>query len=350
MTTNKKILLVAPSWLGDMVMSQALVQHLIEQSPGSEIHLLAPSATQALAERMPGVFTSVTSPFAHGELNLPARFALARELKKQQFEQAIILPNSFKSALVPWRAGIKNRTGWKGEFRYGLINDLRILDKAAIPLMVNRFCALAFPATQGLVQSHKQPRLTISASNLDRLRTRFSLALEHPVIAFCPGAAYGPSKQWPAEYFSMLASACLKAGYSVWLLGSGSDVEISREIERGTDAALPEKPNKIINLCGETGLLDVVDLIAAAAVAVSNDSGLMHVACAVGTPVVSIYGSTTPAFTPPLSENVRVLQSDISCRPCFARVCPLGHLECLRSLVPLQAFDAVNSLLAENKA
>jgi heptosyltransferase-2 len=350
--TENKILMVAPSWLGDMVMSQALVQQLIEQSPHCEIHVLAPPATQALAERMPGVFSSVTSPFAHGELNLPARFALAREIKKQQFEQAIILPNSFKSAIVPWCAGIKKRTGWKGEFRYGLINDLRVLDKAAIPLMVDRFYALGLPALQiigqSFARSKKRPRLTSSASNFDQLRTRFSLSLEFPVIAFCPGAEYGPSKQWPAEYFSTLASGCMDAGYDVWLLGSRGDMAISQEIENRLGSVLSGKPKKFINLCGQTSLLDAVDLIDAADVAVSNDSGLMHIACAVDTPVVSIYGSTTPEFTPPLSENVRVLQSDISCRPCFERVCPLGHMECLRSLTPQLAVGAVNSLLAEN--
>jgi len=339
---TEKTLIVAPSWLGDMVMSQVLVQELVEQSPQGEVHVLAPPATFAIAARMPGVVSAISSPFVHGALNLLARFTLAKQLSSQGFQQAIVLPNSFKSALIPWRAGIKKRTGWKGEHRYGLINDLRVLDKAAVPLMVNRFYVLAFPFTEISLQTDKQPRLTTDAENFDLLRNKLSLSVDKPIVALCPGAEYGPSKQWPAGHFSTLADACLDAGFTVWILGSKGDSAISRDIIDAMDA-----PARVVDLCGKTSLVDAVDLIHAADIVVSNDSGLMHVACAVDTPVVCIYGSTTPNFTPPLGKKVRILQTSISCRPCFERVCPLGHLKCLQGLSPKIAMNALCGLLAE---
>ena len=341
----EKTLVVAPSWLGDMVMSHVLIQQLVEQSPQAEIHVLAPPATLAVAARMPGVVSSISSPFAHGSLKLLARFALAKQLGKQGFQQAIVLPNSFKSALIPWRAGIKKRTAWKGEHRYGLINDLRVLDKSAIPLMVNRFYALAFPSAEEVLQTDKRPRLLTDAVNLEQLRSRFSLRTDKIIVALCPGAEYGPSKQWPARNFSDLASACLDAGYGVWILGSQNDSAITHDIIAAMDAS---SATRVVNLTGKTSLVDAVDLIHAADLVVSNDSGLMHVACAVDTPVVCIYGSTTPEFTPPLSDKVRVLQTTLTCRPCFKRVCPLGHLDCLNSISPEMVMDALRSLLVED--
>jgi len=343
---TEKILVVAPSWLGDMVMSQVLIQQLLESSPQAQIHVLAPSATLAIATRMPGVVAAIPSPFAHGKLNLRGRFALAKQIKRQGFDQAIILPNSFKSALIPWRAGINKRTAWRGEHRYGLVNDLRVLDKTAIPLMVNRFYALAFPFTRKYLHTDKHPRLTTDVENLKKLRAKFLLDADKTIVALCPGAEYGPSKQWPAGHFSSLALACMNAGYGVWILGSKGDSAISEDIMAGMDA---DSSAQIVNLTGKTSLEDVVDLLRAADIVVSNDSGLMHVTCAVDTPVVCVYGSTTPEFTPPLSKRARILQTSISCRPCFKRECPLGHLQCLTNLSPGLVMESLDSLLTEDK-
>ncbi len=298
---------------------------------GAELCVVAPPATVPLAERMPGVSTSHTLDVGHGELGLRRRWRLGRKLRDSAFDQAIVLPNSLKSALVPCFAGVPRRTGWLGESRYGFLNDHRRLDPDRYPLMVERFLALGLPPEAALDEP-AAPVLTASPERAATLIAELDLDAAN-VTALCPGAEFGPAKRWPAEHYAAVARHELERGRAVWLMGSPGDAEACAAIE-----ALAPGVN---NLAGRTRLLDAVDLLARVARVVCNDSGLMHVACALERPVVAVFGSTSPAFTPPLGDRAQALQLNLDCSPCFARECPLGHLNCLKTLEPGRVIEAL---------
>lgn len=331
--TAERILLVAPAWVGDMVMAHCLVQLLAARQPGAQIHVLAPPATAPLAGRMTGVAASHLLEVGHGGLQWAQRRAAARALAPLGFHRAIVLPNTLKSALVPWWAGIRKRTGWHGESRYGLLNDRRRLDPARYPLMIERFMALALPPGEPLAAPYPEPRLDVDPGNRARLIEELELDTGGGVLALCPGAEFGPAKRWPAGHYARVANHAADQGRQVWLLGSPADVEIAAAIRRLAPRA--------VNLAGRTRLVDAVDLLSAADAVVSNDSGLMHIAGAVGVPVVAVFGSTSPEFTPPLGAAARVVRQPLPCSPCFQRQCPLGHLRCLEELVPERVVEAL---------
>ena len=335
----KKILIIAPAWIGDAVMAQPLYRRLHERHPGLTLDILAPSWTRAVHARMPEVNETLDNPFGHGELKLGTRWKLARELKQRGYDQAIVLPNSLKSALVPFFAGIPSRRGFVGEMRYGLLNDARKLDAHSLPKMVERFAALAEDADHAIQRPIPYPRLTVDSSARDTARQELGLNSNRPMIAFCPGAEYGPAKRWPAAHMATLARDLLLEGKQVWLFGSAKDTEVSAEIVSLAPGA--------INLCGRTSLGAAIDLLSLAAAVVTNDSGLMHVAAALDRPIAAIYGSSSPSFTPPLSDQAKIITLDLECSPCFKRTCPLGHLKCLNDLGPERVKTALTTLVPE---
>jgi len=327
-----KILIVAPAWVGDMVMAHSLVG-LLQESADVTVDMLAPPATEPLARRMTGVTGTHTLAVGHGELGWQLRRESARVIARSDYDQAIVLPNSFKSALIPYWAGIGRRTGWTGESRFVVLNDRRTLDPARYPLMIERFMALGLSPDAALEKPYPLPRLEADPDRSQALRGEHQLAGEG-VTVLCPGAEFGPAKRWPTEHYAALARHETGQGRQVWLLGSSGDGEICREIEG-------QVPGGVVNLAGRTTLLDAVDLIALADRVVCNDSGLMHVACAVGTEVVAIFGSTSPDFTPPLGRAAQVVRNTLPCSPCFERECPLGHLKCLKELIPTQVIEVL---------
>ena len=322
MTTTKiRILVVGPAWVGDMVMAQSLFITLKQQDPSCIIDVVAPAWSVPLLQRMPEVNEAIELPVTHKQLKLLTRYRLGKKLRANKYDRAIVTPRSFKSALVPFFARAVQRTGYRGEMRYGLLNDIRPLDKSALTQTVQRQVALALPAKSHLPPATPYPILKIDKENQQRLVEKLSLKTDKPVIGLMPGAEYGPAKQWPVEYYAELAKKLVANGKYVWVFGSEKEVPIGQTIARTN--------NGILNLCGKTTLVDVVDLIALSETVVSNDSGLMHVACATGRDVIAIYGSTDPTYTPPLSDNVQILYKGLSCSPCFKRECPLGHTNCL---------------------
>jgi len=329
-----KILIVAPAWVGDMVMAHCLVRVLRSAHPDCEIHMLAPPAVEPLAQRMPGVATSHVFPLAHGELALNKRRAVAREMRGHEFAQAIVLPNSFKSALVPFWARIPRRTGWSGEVRFGVLNDRRVLRKSHLPLMIERFMALGLESGQMLDKPYPLPQLQADAANAASLVSQHDLDCSAGVSVICPGAEFGPSKRWPAEHFAAVARHAVGLGRQVWLIGSPNDASICGEIESLVPAG-------VVNLSGKTRLVDALDLIGLSDSVVTNDSGLMHVACALERTVIAVFGSTSPDFTPPLGPRASVLREPIECSPCFQRECPLGHQRCLRDLRPERVVEVM---------
>ncbi|MGE8356203.1 MAG: lipopolysaccharide heptosyltransferase II [Microvirgula sp.] len=335
-----KILVCSPAWVGDAVMAQPLYRRLHERHPGLELHVLAPAWTLPVLARMPEVARSHLNPFGHGALKLIDRLRLGRKLAREHFDQVIVLQNSLKSALVPFATAAKLRTGYIGEMRYGLLNDLRELDEKALPDMVGRFVALGEDRGQLPQRPIPHPRLRTDPASQAATVARLGLDAGTPVVAFCPGAEYGPAKRWPARHFAALAQQCRDAGMQVWIFGSGKDQDIAGEIVRLAGE------NSVVNLCGVTQLDEAIDLLSLAQVAICNDSGLMHIAAALDLPLVAIYGSSSPDFTPPLSEHAEIVTLSLDCSPCFERVCPLGHMDCLNKLGADMVWSALDQAIA----
>lgn len=322
MAAPSRILIVGPAWVGDMVMAQALYKLLKEREPECVIDVLAPAWSLPLLCRMPEVRQGIEVPVGHGEFGLTVRYRLGKQLRQQNYDRAIVLPRSFKAALIPFFARAVKRSGYRGEMRYGLINDMRPLDKGVLRKTVERYLALGMGPAEPLPPKQiPEPRLETDRNNISRLLQQLCLTTEG-AVALLPGAEYGPAKQWPLEYWAELAKRLTAAGRPVWLLGSQKDHANAQYIAG-------QAGEGVVNLCGRTELVDAVDLISCCSAAVSNDSGLMHVAAAVGIPVVGIYGSSTPDYTPPLSGQATVVYHSLECSPCFKRVCPLGHSDCL---------------------
>lgn len=337
-----KILIIGPSWVGDMVMSQSLYSTLKQRYPDACIDVLAPAWCKPILERMPEVDGTIEMPIGHGAFNLAGRWALGRELKRNQYTHAYVLPNSAKSALIPLFAGISSRTGWKGEFRYGLLNDLRP-DKRIFQYMVERYVALAHSKTtmraEVALENCPRPALTVDDEAQRAARKRLNLLSDRPVIGLCPGAEFGPAKRWPDRYYAEVARYVIDKGFQVWLFGSAKDHPVTTLIQQALSS---EQQAYCANLAGETSLIEAVDLLAACHTVVSNDSGLMHVSAAVGCNIVAVYGSSSPKYTPPLTDKLAMVHKDIECRPCFKRECPLGHMDCLNSLLPSRVIEALN--------
>lgn len=346
MSRPLKILVVGPSWVGDMVMAQTLFITLQRLFHGHrpQIDVLAPAWSGPILARMPEVRSVVDMPVGHGQVRLADRRQLARKLRAQRYDWAIVLPNSLKSALIPFLARIPRRTGWVGEQRYGLLNDARRLDKLRYPLMIERFVALAVPDGNPFPRPIPPPALIVDAGNVDAARARFSLHTERPVLALCPGAEFGEAKRWPSAHYAAVAAHCIDAGWQVWLHGSRNDQPVTGEIVQSLSDAQREH---VEDLAGRTELADAVDLLSLATAVVSNDSGLMHIAAALGRALVVVYGSTSPGFTPPLGERVRVLRTGVDCSPCFQRECPLteNRYRCLTELDPARAIGALQELV-----
>jgi heptosyltransferase-2 len=334
-----KILIVAPSWIGDALLAQPFLARLKKKLPGVVIDALAPEWTAPVLKRMPEIDEVIDAPFGHGELKLAARWRLGRALRTRGYDEAIVLPNTFKSALIPFFAQIPLRAGFVGESRYGLLNLMHRLDAKRVPLMAERYAQLA--EKPGVPPARPLPEvgLRIDQANLLITLSRLGLARAKPMVAFCPGAEYGPSKRWPARHFGSLAKKLAAQGYTVWLFGSEKDREIGEEIARLSEGAAT-------NLCGKTNLAGAIDLLSLAEIVVSNDSGLMHVAAGVGRPVVALYGSSNPEHTPPLARSYRIVRTGIECSPCYARECPLGHFKCMNELVPERVLEEIAAVEA----
>ena len=332
-----KILVVAPSWIGDTLLAQPLLARLREKLPGVEIDALAPGWTAPALRRMPEINEVIEAPFGHGELKLSARRRLGHSLRSRGYIEAIVLPNTFKSALVPFFAGIPRRTGFVGELRYGLLNVVHKLDATRLPLMAERYTQLAEKPGEPVVRPLPEVRLRVDDANRLATLERLGLSRERPVAAFCPGAEYGPAKRWPARHFAELARRLAARGRAVWLFGSDKDKAIGEEVVRLSGGVA-------VNLCGKTDLAGAIDLLSLAEVVVSNDSGLMHVAAGVGRPIVALYGSSSPEHTPPLSPKARLVSTGIECSPCYARECPLGHFKCMNELSPERVMQEIGAI------
>ncbi len=329
--------MIAPQWIGDAVMTEPLLRRLAAR--GERLTVAALPWVAPVFRAMPQVADILEVPFAHGGLQFRARRQVARALRGH-FDSAYVLPNSLKSALVPFWADIPRRVGYLGEARVGLLTHrLKNPPKDKRPPMVALYSALSGEA--GIERDRPQLQWPADAQQ-EALATHGLRA--HAYVVLAPGAEYGPAKRWPTRHFAALARAL---ALPVVLLGSGKEAPLCEEIAAGA----PDAP--VHNLAGQTSLADALGLIAGARALVSNDSGLMHVAAGLGTPQVAVFGSSSPAHTPPLSDRAQVLwlkqdgayQPPLDCAPCFARECPLGHTRCLNDLGPDRVLAALQPLL-----
>jgi len=298
------ILIFSPSWVGDMVMAQTLFKVLHQQYANLTLDVISPPWPYDLLQRMPEVNNHYKLELERGKLGWQARRQLANKLKSNHYDLAITMPITWKSALNGYWCGAPKRTGYLGEMRYGLLNDRRKLDKDKLPCMVQRYVYLGLDADARIpaLSEIPQPKLSIDEKNVELWRQKLALNKDKPLVALMPGAEFGPAKRWPTENYAEIAKDLIQKGCTVILLGSPKDFATAQEIEQKSGCEL-------INLCGKTSLLDAVDLLSCADLAISNDSGLMHIAAAVGIPQIAIYRSSTPEFTPPLNDKAIVLQA-----------------------------------------
>ncbi len=346
-----KILVVGPSWVGDMVMAQSLFIALKNTHPDCRIDVLAPSWTLSLLERMPEVSKAIAMPLPRGKFGLMERIKLGKSLRSEGYDQTILLPNSWKSAISPFFANIPVRTGYIGECRWGLLNDARKLDKKLLTMTVQRFVALGLPVDAPMPPVCPKPALTISKDRQQTVIDKFkltpstaapapgSLAAYTPsmaikILALCPGAEYGPAKRWPAEYYAEIARHKIDQGWQVWLFGSVKDKADAEQINK-------EASGFCTDFTGRTSLAEAVDLMSLANTVVTNDSGLMHVAAALDKKIIAIYGSSDPGFTPPLNDKAQVISLNLDCAPCFKRECPLAHTHCLTGIMPDRVLELI---------
>jgi heptosyltransferase-2 len=341
------ILIIAPNWIGDAVMTQPLLANLKEQYPESNIDVLASTWVAPIYRACSEVHEVIEAKFEHKLLQWNLRKELAKELATKKYQACFILPNSFKSALIPWLANIPFRIGYRGELRFGLINlSLDNPSKVNRPPMVEHYLALSQLLNEAQAistGSNLTPKLNVSDVARQSVLAKLLSAKIDPVNIYvmCPGAEYGPTKRWPTSHFAQLAQNLIASNpdSQIVLLGGKGDQALAQDIH-----SQAKQDIHIHNWCGATSLDEAIALIGMSKAVISNDSGLMHIAAALKTPQVAIFGSSDPAHTPPLSDLAQVIWLNLSCSPCHKRECPLGHLKCLNDILPEQVFATLNTL------
>jgi heptosyltransferase II len=331
------ILIVPYMWIGDFVRCHSVVQLLRQRFPGRPVDMLATTLCAPLTDYMPGVRQRIVADLPRGRIALKQQLALAARLRREGYGTALIMLRTWKSALAPFLAGIPDRIGFAGEWRFLLINDLRWGERS-LPRMIDRCAALALPRGTKPPAEWPAPRLEVPAAEIAAWLGRHGLGAERrPVVALAPGAV-GPAKRWTTTGYAELARALLADGFAVWVLGGPGEKPLAAEIVGDSHAR---------DFTGHD-LRDAAIALACASVAVSNDSGLMHVAAALGTPTVAIFGPTSPWHWAPLNPLAAtvVTKSKLSCQPCHRPVCRLGHHRCMQEISAAEIIAATRSALA----
>ncbi|MCX7315243.1 MAG: lipopolysaccharide heptosyltransferase II [Alphaproteobacteria bacterium] len=335
------ILLVPYMWIGDFVRCHSVVKLLRALHPRRPVDVLTTTLCAPLLDYMPGVRKSIVVDLPRKKLAWGEHRALAARLASERYGSALVMPRTWKSALAPFLAHIPQRTGFAGEARFGLLNDIRYGEKK-LPRMVDRCGALALPRGAALPAEWPKPALDVPADKAAQWRASRGLSDDgRPVVAFAPGAV-GPSKRW--TYFPELAQTLTAQGLSVWVLGSPAEAPLAAEIVAAAgpgarDLTSPDLRNAILAL-------------KLAGACVSNDSGLQHVSAAIGTPTIGIYGPTSPWHWAPLNPLAAAIETltEVPCRPCHKPTCRLLHHNCMRNIPAAQVLPAVHQALAQTAA
>jgi heptosyltransferase-2 len=334
--SDSPILIVPYLWIGDFVRCHSVVKLLGQRFPNRPIDILASTLCAPLTDYMPGLRRAIVVDLPRKRLALVQQMALARRLRREAYGTALIMPRTWKSALAPYFAGIPERTGFVGEARFFLLNDRRPGEKS-LPRMIDRCGALALPRGAKPPPEWPLPELKVPREEIDAWRLKRGLASDNrPIVALAPGAV-GPSKRWPAAAYAALARRLLAEGFAVWVLGGPDEKVLATEIVGDTDAR---------DLTGHD-LRDAILALAASAAAVSNDSGILHVAAALGTPSIGIFGPTSPWHWAPLNPLAATIEttSELPCRPCHKPVCRLVHHRCMRDILPDDVLAATHRAL-----
>ncbi|CAM3722798.1 lipopolysaccharide heptosyltransferase II [Polynucleobacter brandtiae] len=341
-----RILIIAPNWIGDAVMSQPLMADLKARYPDSKMDVLASPWVAPIYQACTEVNQVIEAKLEHKKLQWSLRKQLAKQLEKERYEACFVLPNSLKSSLIPWLANIPLRIGYRGEMRFGLINvALDNPSKQNRPPMAEHYLALGGALDAFKVRSNHSanPILNVSTQAKQTVVAKLAQAgIDQKLIyVFCPGAEYGPTKRWPTDHFANLAKQLItsRPAAQIILLGGPGDHALAEHIQ----AQASHHP-QLHNWCGKTQLDEAIALIGMSKTLVSNDSGLMHIGAALKVPQVAIFGSSDPNHTPPLSERAKVIWLNLPCSPCHQRVCPLGHLKCLKAISPQTVLTAIQTL------
>lgn len=330
-------LVIGPTWVGDLIMAQCLFKALKRKRPDWRLDVTGQAWAMELLARMPEVDNAINVDIAHGRLGLGRRWRIGRQLRGQRYRQAFVSSRSLKSALIPWFAGVPQRTGYPGELRRGIVNDVRHQDAAVHKLKQQQYAALSLEPDEDPrhAVAIEQPSLAVDQGNRDRLLKQHGLRLRRPIVALAPGAAYGPAKRWPADRYAQVAGELADRGRDCWVFGTRADIDIGNTIAAAA-------PDDVVNFCGKTALADAVDLMSLAQTVVSNDSGLMHVGAAVVAHVIGLYGPTPPDHTPPLCDQAIQLWQPLERGPAKPRSRPLDHDE---SLVGVPVADVVRACI-----
>ncbi len=334
---NENILVIGPYWVGDMIMSQVIYRQIKISNPKAKITVLAPPWSIPIALRIQAVDVIIEVPFKPGYFDLYKRYKIGKALRKRKFTQAIVIPGSWKSALVPFFANIPIRTGYLGEFRFGLLNDIRKFTGIS-QRIVDHYVYLSIDYKSALPIINDLPKLQIVPKNLNTLQHKFNIVDNNKkTLALCAGAAFGPSKQWPAEYCSDLINL-IQQDWNIWLFGSQNDQAFINSIVQNITT-------KVINFAGQLALPDTIDLLSSVDAIIANDSGLMHMGSSLNIPLIAIYGSTPAVKAPPISKNCIMLEQPQPCKPCYKRVCPLQHFKCMRDIIPTMVQEKLKQIL-----
>jgi len=333
---RRPILVVPYMWVGDFVRGHSVVTLLRDRFPDRPVDLLVTTLCAPLAGYMPGVRRIMIADLPRGRIALAAQLALARRLRHENYGDALIMPRTWKSALAPFLAGISTRTGFFGEGRLFLLNDLRF-GEWKLPRTIDRCAALALPKHAPLPPTWPLPVLKVPADEIATWRRKHGLDGDRPLVALSPGSV-APARRWPSADYATLSHRLLAEGCDVCVLGGPNEKALGREIVGDTRAR---------DLTGDD-IREAVLALAAATVAVANDSGLLHVAAALGTPSIGIFGPMTAALWAPLNPLAAAIEieSGLPCRPCNRNVCRLGHHRCLRDISPETVFAATRDALA----
>jgi heptosyltransferase II len=341
---SRPILVVPYMWIGDFVRCHSVVQLLKSRWPDRPVDVLATTLCAPLVDYMPGVRRAVSWDLPRKRLAFGRHAALADRLRAEDYGTALIMPRTWKSALAPYLAGIPQRIGFFGEARVGLLSEIRFGERA-LPRMIERCASLALPRGADFPTQWPRPRLEVSPTKIRDFTLLHGLDQGGDAIALAPGAV-GPSKRWPVASYTNVATDLIRRGYGVWVLGGPEEASLAAEIARGAGP-------RVRDLTGPH-LRDAILALAAAKAAVSNDSGLLHVAAALGTPTVGIFGPTSPWHWAPLNPLAATIETptQLSCRPCHKPTCRPGHHRCMHeigdALVREATLRAVSPVFADN--
>ena len=334
MSSKEKFLIIAPSWIGDLIISQSLLKYLKKEYPNCQIDMIVRPELTNLAKMMPEVKNIYPLDIKHKEFGLIKRHILAKEIKKHLYSTSIILPNSFKSAIIPWLANIPVRIGYNRELRLFLLNKKYSLIKHK-DSMVNRYLKLADGSYSDVIR----PSLLINGDSSKLISRKYLINNSKKNIVLCPEAEYGSAKRWPINKWMQLANFYKEKDYNVYFLGKNKSLEIKYQNIL--------KKDSIISLLGKTSLEEAAYILSIVDLVVTNDSGLMHIAASVNTNLISIFGSSSPFYTPPLMKDQfgEVIYKALTCSPCFKRECPLQHLNCLNNISSEEILDKSSKYL-----